>query len=164
VLTGKSTLAEAKAWLRVQAEAGARCPCCTQHTKIYKRNITSSMALFLLALVRESERDPAAWIHVPTCEFRASGPWAKKAAIRHDWGMLAYWKLIEQSDATPSSGAKTAGLWRTTQAGRDFAKERLKVPKYARVFDGRVLGLDGAHVGIQDALGTKFNYAELMGR
>jgi hypothetical protein len=37
------------------------------------------------------------------------------------------------------------------------------VPKYAYVYDGRLLKLDGGeYVTIRDALGTKFHYRDLM--
>jgi hypothetical protein len=40
---------------------------------------------------------------------------------------------------------------------------RSKVPKYARIYNNRCLGLDHSkQVSIIDVLGTKFNYTELM--
>ena len=43
-------------------------------------------------------------------------------------------------------------------------EEKLKVQKYARIYNDCCLGLEGDLVGIRDALGTKFDYDELMGR
>ena len=33
-----TTLSQAKDWLRVRLDEGAKCPCCAQHAKLYKRN------------------------------------------------------------------------------------------------------------------------------
>ena len=76
---------------------------------------------------------------------------------------MRYWGLVEeQSDARPDGGR--AGYWRVTRLGRLFVLARVKLPEYAQVYNGECLALAGPRIGIQQALGKGFSYAELMGR
>ena len=145
-----ATLGSARAWLRLQVDkGGAPCPCCTQFTKVYKRKLNSSMARALITMLR---REPVGWFHAPPMLSALGGDWAK----------MAYWGLIEQSAEPSTTGGKTAGVWRMTDAGRRFARAESAVQKYARLYDGRCLGFDGPSIGVRDALGSKFDYDELM--
>jgi hypothetical protein len=49
-----------------------------------------------------------------------------------------------------------------TRLGARFVRGEIRIAKYARVYNGRCLGLEGEPVDIRDALGTQFNYSELM--
>jgi hypothetical protein len=91
------------------------------------------------------------WVHVPT----------EIGARSREEGKLAYWGLVEESPDPRDDGGR-AGWWRVTARGKEFVLGRTSIPTYARVFNGRVLGYDGVHVDIRAALGTKFNYEELM--
>lgn len=142
------TLAEAKDWLRERVDHGAHCPCCTQHAKIYRRKLNSRMAWGLIRLYRAT--DGTEWGHLPTI-----------AGDGCEVGKLRYWGLvIEEAEARPDGGR--SGWWQLTGNGRAFVKGRLAVPKYARIYDGRCLGLRGEPVTIRDCLGERFNYDELM--
>jgi hypothetical protein len=44
------TLADAQKWLAERVKGGARCPCCNQFTKVYRRQINSGMARSLIAM------------------------------------------------------------------------------------------------------------------
>lgn len=135
-----TTLSESIDWLQDRIEEGAECPCCGQFAKVYQRKINSGIARMLITMSRQ----PQQWCHMPT--LGASGGDPAKAR---------YWGLIEESDPP--------GHWRLTQLGRDFVANQARVPKFARIYDGRLLGLEGSEtVSIIDALGTRFNYDELM--
>jgi hypothetical protein len=144
------TLGEARAWLRKRAEEGATCPCCTQFAKVYKRKLNSGMARSLIAMFVIKGTD---WVHIPT----------ELSARSREEGKLAYWGLVEESVEPRDDGGR-AGWWRVTPAGRRFVLRETRVPKYARIYDGRRLSLTGEPVSIMDALGDKFDYNELMGR
>ena len=141
-------LVEARAWLRERIEEGARCPCCTQFAKVYKRRITASSAAALIRLYRAAGTEFAHW---PTVN----------RGFRADECKMEYWGLVEEASIPREDGGR-AGWWRVTDAGADWVTGRSSVPKYARIFDSKCLGLVGADVTIRDALGVKFNYNELM--
>jgi len=145
----QASLAQLKTWLRTKANDGAECPVCEQYVKIYRRKITSTMARSLIEMYRAGG---LGYVHLPTVI----------SSQRADEGKLAYWGLIEEEKARRPDGGR-AGYWRVTELGELFLKGRCRMPKYARVYSGRCLGLDPhEQVTIRDALGTNFDYAELM--
>jgi hypothetical protein len=156
-MNGGTTLLEAQEWLRERVDHGAACPCCTQFAKVYRRKIHSTMARDLLITYREAGQE---WFHLPSLL-------ASRAGVRPgqggDFCKLAYWGLIEEDDAVRDDGSTRSGWWRITDLGDQFVRNRLAVPKYARIYDGRCMGLvDESMATIRDALGSKFNYDDLM--
>lgn len=146
MVTVNDTIAAGKAWLLARLDDGDSCPLCGQHAKMYKRKINSGMARSLIHIYRIGGQG---WVHV-----RAIG-----AASREE-GKLAYWGLLEEQTGVGLHGGR-AGYWRVTDKGLAYING-LKVPKYAKVYDGKVRGFEGDLVGIRDALGTKFSFEELM--
>jgi hypothetical protein len=143
------TLDEARELLRKLAVKGGHpCPVCTQLAKVYKRTINAGMARSMIVMWKVAGTD---FQHVPTTVGGKS----------REEGKLRYWGLVEEELATRADGGR-AGYWRLTDLGADFVHGRVRVPKYARVYDERCLNLTGPPVSIKDALGKKFNYAELM--
>lgn len=132
----------------VAENGGGECPCCRQRVQVYRRTIGSGMARALIN------------------QWRAVGQdWTKTRMLwtmTHEAAQLQWWGLIEPGQARADGGK--GGEWRITDAGRDFVLGRLSVAKHARVFDGELMGLDASdgYITIEDALGTEFNYAELM--
>jgi hypothetical protein len=146
-LGNSTTLGDAKAWLRARLDQGEACPLCTQHAKMYKRKINSGMARSLIHMYRSAGKQ---WIHVSLIGARS-----------REEGKLVYWGLVEEQQGNGLHGGR-GGYWRVTDKGEMFLKGKLNVPKYAKVYNGRVFGLEGDTVNIRDALGTKFNYDDLM--
>jgi hypothetical protein len=146
------TLAEAREWLAEQLEEGGiTCPCCGQFAKIYKRKLNANMTRLLITAYRMAG---LAWFHGPTLLRDGTGDLAK----------LRYWGLvIEESRARPDGGR--TGWWRVTPWGESFAKNLTRMPKYALIYDSRLLKLDpsAGNVSASEALEDKFNYSELMG-
>jgi hypothetical protein len=144
------TLAAARQWLHDQARnGGARCPCCDQFAKVYRRNINSGMARSLITMYR---RGGLGWLHIPT-----SIP-----ARSREEGKLAYWKLVEEAQEPREDGGR-AGWWRVTTKGESFIKRNLRLPKFVFVYDAGVLSFDDAEtVNIRDCLGNKFDLNELL--
>ena len=146
------TLAAARAWLRKAARerGGTRCPCCGQHAQVYRRSINAGMARSLIAMHRLAP--DGAWVHVPT----------QIGARSREEGKLAYWGLVEEEVAVRPDGGRS-GWWRVTARGRQFAGGRLKVAKWAYVYNGMVLEYDSSvMIDIKGALGRKFDYDALM--
>jgi hypothetical protein len=71
------------------------------------------------------------------------------------------WHLVAELDEPRDDGGR-AGYWRVTELGVEFLRGTLRVPKYARVYDGRRLGFAGELVGVADCLGEPFRLDELM--
>jgi hypothetical protein len=149
VIPDSSTLLEARTWLRERAlKDGARCPCCNQLAKVYKRPIHSAMARALIQLYNAAPEGD--WVYLPEIGGRGG-----------DASKLRYWGLIQEEQTLRPDGGR-AGYWRVTRRGGQFVRGEITVPKYAHVYDGRCLGTTGDPVTVQDALGKRFNYAELM--
>jgi hypothetical protein len=141
-------LSEAQEWLRGEVDRGAKCPCCTQYARVYRRKITASQAA---ALIRFWRTYGTAWGHLATVDK------SREAS------KLSYWKLIEQESQRREDGGRS-GWWRITVEGLRFIRNQETVPKYIRIYNDRLLGVDAVQrVSISDVLGTRFDYDELMG-
>lgn len=148
-LNPQMTITQARQWLRARLDDGATCPVCTQRAQVYKRKVTASMARALIDMYRAGRLD---WVHLPSV----------LTGQRSDEGKLVHWGLIEEERVLRPDGGR-AGYWRVTVKGERFLRSQISIPKYARIFDGHLLNLDNSQmVTIRDALGTRFNYAELM--
>lgn len=162
--TGASTLSEAQLWLLSAREEkeGAECPCCSQTAKVYSRSINGAMAhaLLLIALgTRDGESDADGWLHVPTFLSRKT----RAVTVRGgDFAKLRYWDLLEEQVGVREDGSSRVGFWRVTEKGLLFVLSRIKLPKYALVYNNKLLGFDGPDVGIRACLGRKFDYDEIL--
>jgi hypothetical protein len=176
-----TTLHDAKVWLQgqlltrnaqgqIDAGEGAICPACKQVAKVYARQLHSSMAYVLIEIVKKFRsdpqyRNPEAYLHVGGFINSLGLDPKVAAAIRGDWTKLKYWGLIapqpgERDDASPRNG-----YWRPTAAGEAFATGFLKVPRYMLIYNDHPLKYEAAEtdlITIRDALGTAFNFGELM--
>jgi hypothetical protein len=148
-LTPGATLAAAKSWLAARLDKGARCPCCGQFARVYKRQINAAMAR---ALITMYHHDRYEFMHLPTV-----------TGYGGDAAKLVYWGLIEEEATVRADGGRS-GWWRLTSGGRAYVLGQIKVPQYAAVYDGRLLpdNPHGPERDIRDALGKRFDYRELM--
>jgi len=145
------TLADARDLLRQLVTDGHRCPCCTQLAKVYRRKVNSGMARALLTMYRTG--GTSSWVHVTDIDGGRHGG---------EIGKLRYWNLIEAMPARRDDGGH-AGYWRVTARGQDWLAGRTTIPKYALLYDGKLLRLDDTqHATISDALGTPFHLGDLM--
>src|SRR5262245_9685330 len=143
------TLGQARDWLREHVDDGAPCPLCGQYAKVYRRKLTAHTAVLLIAMYRKAGSN---WVH-----------WPSLGLGHADEAKARYWGLIEaKPDEIREDGSSRTGWWRLTALGVAFVCNRITIAKYARIYDGRCLGLRGEHVTIGDVLGTKFNYDHLM--
>ncbi len=145
-----NTIAEAQQWLASRAVKGARCPCCNQYAKVYRRQINSGMARSLIAMYLHGPQGQ--WVHLPT----------QVGARSREEGKLRYWGLVEEQVEVKRDDGGRAGYWRLTDAGRAWVTGQSTVPKFVAVYNNTVLRTYGDEISITDALGKKFNYAELM--
>jgi hypothetical protein len=147
----EKTIKEAKDFIINHREDGVECPCCGQFCKLYKRALNSSMARFLIWIVRTV--DTETWV-----DWRDA-----PASVVHggDYGKLKHWDLIENM-VNHNPTQRTSGMWKPTPKGVSFVQRRIRIPKQVFIYDNTVIGFSKENVDIVSALGKKFNYQELM--
>ena len=155
----QATIAQAQTYI-IRMDGGIPCPCCGQFVKEYRRKLNSTMARWLIELCRRTEAPDSRDQYLSV-----SDEWS--LAINRGTGdvaKLAYWGLIEDKPKDPDDDTRrTSGLWKPTDLGRKFAWGMVRVPSHVLVYNGNARPDDSAElVGIQDCLGSKFNYRELM--
>jgi hypothetical protein len=155
-VTDDTSLREVREWLMQARDDGVTCPCCTQLVKVYKRTLPSATARVMIELYRRQRGDE--YVFLPRVLDGMTG-----TPHQGGYGTLAhFWGLLEQQPGERADGSNRVGWWRLTEKGRRFVRGEVTVPKHAHVFNGRCLGYSGPEWSIRQALGTKFDYAELM--
>lgn len=148
------TLEDAKNRVFAQIDKGTTCPCCEQFVKLYKRKLNSGMAITLIRVYKANGR---AWTNVK--DFLRENKYTNS----HDWTLLRYWGIMEEEMKEPDDEMKkTNGVWRITEKGQKFIFNKIEVVSHIKIYNGKLKGFEGNLIGIREALGNKFNYAELM--
>lgn len=154
LFSDEMTLRDARNKLRELVDDGYACPCCTQFAKVYRRKVNSSMARGLIAAYHAHGREYGYLQDVRRVHGQTDNREESK---------LRYWGLMEEEADIRRDDGGRAGWWRVTERGETWALGTISIPKYARIYDGRLLNLvPGEQVTILDALGDRFNYRELM--
>ncbi len=130
------------------------CPCCYQTAKMYSRLIDSRMAAGLIAVYKHEDE----WVHIPTLANETLKLGNQLGGVL---AKLRYWGLLEEEKRRRKDGGR-AGFWTITDKGVEFVERRVKVKKYAKIYNNRVIELHGDEITIDDALGEKFDYEALM--
>ena len=128
------------------------CPCCGRFAKVYKRRMHHGIARALIRLFMASAQNPKEYLHFTAFCDSITGC---------DFTIARHWGLIEDA-AQDDDEKKTSGLWRLTTAGRDYVAGRSTLPKYVLLYNDETLGFEGQHITINDCIGDKFNYREMM--
>lgn len=141
-------------------------PCCNQFVKLYKRLFNKSMAYVLLLMECYFRGDAVEeGLHVPSyiAEMVSDHP-RRAVVVRGDWAKLKFWGLIEEKPEVRADGSSRVGYWKLTALGREFVKRQVKVPLHVYIYNGEALSRTvDEQITIDDALGTEFNYDEIMG-
>ncbi len=130
---------------QAKVKKGTNCPCCGRFSKQYKRKLNSGMAQILIKIYKLFSNES---VHLQN-EFLHF----KDIAIRNEYSKLKHWGLLEQGQL---------GYWRITDLGVQFVLGHIEIPRHIILFNNELLGFSGEKVTIQQALGDKFNYNELM--
>ena len=146
------TIIEAKQFIDDNIEeAGCRCPCCDSFLKMYRRKISSSSARALITLASHQK-----WVDYKTV-------YATKNGIVGDFSKLRYWGVVENMPEVDLNADKRgSGLWRITQKGMDFVMNKIPLPKYVFLYQGKLKGFGSDLCKIKDCLGEKWSYSEIM--
>lgn len=154
------TLEEARAELRASLDEGTTCPCCGKFVKRMRIAVHGTLAAWLVALVRLSDQG-----RVSIEASKASALVVKPGKSAVGYSYLVHWDLVtpDASKETPE-GARPGktGYWSPTERGIEFANGRTTIPKRAVLLNNVLEGFEGGRVTIQQALGSKFDYEELM--
>jgi len=73
-----------------------------------------------------------------------------------DWGLI---RQMPNEDPTK----KTSGIWSVTASGLAFARREKTVSKFYFMFDRKIAGWSKDEISIDDALGKKFDYRDVIG-
>ncbi len=165
VICDDDSVGVARRWLDRKADDGAICPCCRGVVKVYSRKINATMALVLIEMARSTtvESGPV-WLHVQRDVLSRLVSRGVHAATSGDYAKLRYWDLIVPipTGRAMELRANSSGLWRITARGLMFVRRQIKVQSVARVLGGDVIGYAGLDVGIEECLGKRFSYDELV--
>jgi hypothetical protein len=154
----RMTLEEARDLVRDNLREGLVCPCCEQFAKVYKRKLNGAMAASLVLIARHFKHSTE-WLHVENYLKELPGI---PASLRGDFAKLRYWGLIERMEGEREDGSNRVGYYRITPLGKDFVEGRVKVPGHVYLFNSECIGHSDETLHIGEALGTAFDYAELM--
>lgn len=148
----QAPLAQLRSWLLSKVSDGAECPVCTQHVQVYRWSLYSTAGQALILFYRLGGTQ----YFVHSRSLKRAGHTGQGDASR-----LKNWGLLEEEKARRADGGRS-GYWRVTPLGEAFVRGNATVPKYAHVYNNRVLKMDGPDVTIHDVLGNKFSYSDLM--
>lgn len=143
----RRTLDEAKKDFYNEVEKGTICECCGRYSKVYRRKLNNDMASFLIRLARTSQYRPYEYFHVRDITPNVG----EKASTEGSY--LVHWGLVEKDGV---------GIYAITPKGLKFVEGKLKVRRDVVIFNGEQWRFDGDFININDALGEKFFYNELM--
>lgn len=151
------TLEEAQGYVYALREKGVVCPCCGRFSKVYKRGITGSMARSLIALYWYFKQpDAEEWVH---SHRYLTG---LKLNSANDVALLRHWGLIEAKQEVTEDGNPRNGYHRITKAGRDWVEGKTTIPRRLVLYNQECVDFDGEPIGIERALGKRFDYQEVM--
>lgn len=128
---------------------GSHCPCCGQFAKEYKRKLNTGMALCLVNLYKLGKWEE--YHHISKIFVGHPGDFAK----------LKYYGFIVE-EVNMNTTTRTSGMWRITDEGRRFILRERTANSHFKVYNSEFRGFEGDQIDIIEALGEKFNYAELM--
>jgi hypothetical protein len=129
--------------------------------KLYKRPINGTMALALVLIYQHFKLNPHhTWLHVAAFLVKVK---RDSTIAGGDVVKLRYWGLLERAKGERSDGSDRVGRYRITEIGKQFVEGKIAVPKYIYLYNQRLFRLSEEMTTVQQALGSKFNYGELMG-
>lgn len=135
------------------ADRGYICPTCGSFCKRYFRNLNSNMALTMVVLFN---RKKFGFIHIENFlrqhELPRSG----------DFPYLIHWGLMQKMEGKRPDGSSRNGFYKLTDKGRQFVKGEITVKKTLIIYKNKAEGFEGPETDIKEALGTRFDYNQLM--
>jgi hypothetical protein len=149
----RTVLRELREEIAAHLEPGApgmRCRVCRRRVFKYRRKLNSGMARSIIAaFVYDRDRAHGKYFH-----FRMAG-----LQQNQEYAKLEYWGLLERKF---KGVTEVRGWWRVTERGREFVREKIRVPRWAYCYNDHCYGLSEEETSIRQALGDKFDLDELL--
>lgn len=142
-----TTISQAKKLMREKIDQGVLCPCCNQGVKMYHWRLDAQSAALLIQFHKKNGE----WVHPLDDLGTNNGNYAK---MRH-FGLI-------ESKSKQDKNSRGSGLWRITTKGTNFVLGLDTIAERVRIYNNDAYGFVGNQITIKNALGKKFNYAELM--
>jgi hypothetical protein len=144
------TIEHSREWLDENRHEGVSCPSCEQYVKVYRRTINGGMVRTLATMYQKAGLE---FVHVPSL----------KVDTNHEVSQLAWRGLVEEEKRVREDGGR-AGFWKVTLAGALWLKGMTSAPKYAIVYNNKVLELtEDDTVRVTDVKTKNFNLQEIIG-
>jgi hypothetical protein len=112
------------------------------------------MAYALLLVYRHQQRTGEAWHHVRKLLLASN-------FHTGDYAYFTHWKVLVPKGESTSDG-NLSGLFVLTELGAAFARGEVDLPKRIYLYGNEKVGMSTERTTIHQALGSKFNYSELM--
>jgi len=135
------------------ADKGYNCPCCGQLCKRYFRKLNANMAVTVIAMFIKKK---FGFIRVE--EFLRVNGYQRSG----DFPYLVHWGILEKMQGKRGDGSSRTGFYKLTDKGRQFVQGNITVPQTLIFYNGKCEGFEGDEITIQQALGKRFDYRELM--
>lgn len=150
------SLEEARRVVRIIAKRGISCPCCDRLVKVYRRKIHAEMVIWLIGLYTLSKKADKFYTTLDILQtnrhLRAGGT---------NGTLLIHWGLIEKLAKENRAGAP-AGSYKITSKGEKFVNGKINVWQWVELLNGELYEVSTESTNVRQALGTEFNYNELM--
>jgi hypothetical protein len=152
------SISAARDVVKKAAKKGVVCPCCSRLVKVYRRKIHAEMVLWLIGLYKLCSANDGYYTTVDIARSQNS-KYLKVGGT--DGTFLIHWGLIEKIPATNRGGAP-ARSYKITKKGIDFVDGKINIWKWVELLNGELMDVSTEGTDIHQALGSKFNYNELM--
>lgn len=141
------------------SKKGYTCPCCGGYVKTYIRKFNSNMALALGILYKWTNGDNfGKFCHLENLIIESG---YKRCG---DFSYLVHYAFIEKFVGKREDGSARNGHYRITPRGMMFVEGKCTAPEKFIMDGGKFRGFDGENITFSQALGSKFNFNELMQR
>ena len=132
---------------------GYHCECCGSYIKEYHRSLNSNMALALIVLYNSGIQD---YVHLENLLMERG---YKRCG---DFSYLSHYRFIERLSEKRSDGSSRNGMYKITSLGLMFSEGKITAKSKFIMRQNKLQGFEGNDIYIQQALGKKFNYDELI--
>lgn len=136
---------------RIVPGEGFSCPACTQWVKLSVRTLDDGISKALILMYRAG---PDQFHHLPSLSGDSSGHTQKA----FHFGLIEPDGRVHKRDSNPRNGK-----WRLTELGKKFVLGQASVQRWVVLYNTEKYASDGPLIDIHEAIGHKFNYAEMMG-
>lgn len=148
------SIENAKVFLKENWKKGLDCPCCGRYVKLYTYSFNSSMAKLLIFMYKQKKLGNTP-IHI---EQTLADKGIRSVQVQ---SKLVHWGLIEPIENLDTA-KRMSGYYFLTDEGEKFVLGFSRLPKSIDYYNEVVYARSEELIDIKQALGKKFNYAELM--